>query len=354
MTPAPYGNTGVVADDPRNPLGFVVGCPRSGTTLLQRMLAAHPALIVLPEVPWLATAPADRSRVNASGMVEAGFLRELAAHGAFGRYAHLPVAAGELLDLAARVDAGETVPFRTFVSWLLDRYGAAHGADLVVNKTVGAAVHVDALATTFPQASIVSLVRDGRDVVTSAIGWRRAQRLSEKYATWRHEPLGTAALWWEWHVRRSREAGRELWPDRFHEVRYEELVRWPAATLSGICAFLGLDYDDAMLDYGQGRRREDSSLDAKHGWQQVTVGLRDWRRQLGPDSLAMFDAVAGDLLAELGYPDSHVAPSDRHVATAEALRARFEGRPLPRRWGPSHDGWVAHPAPSRDSGCRRA
>jgi sulfotransferase family protein len=353
MTVAQHSNADVVSHASRNPLGFVVGCPRSGTTMLQRMLDAHPALTVLPEVPWLATAPADPSRVNAAGMVEAGFLRELGAHGAFGRYAHLPVAADQLLDLAARVDAGETVPFRTFACWLLDRYGAAHGADLVVNKTVGAAVHLDALATTFPQARIVSLVRDGRDVATSAIGWRRAQRLSEKYATWRDEPLGTAALWWEWHVRRSREVGRGLWPDRFREIRYEELVRWPAATLTGVCAFLGLDYDDVMLDYGQGRQRDDSSLDAKHGWQPVKVGLRDWRRQLEPDDLAIFEAVAGDLLAELGYPDSHVTVSDRDGATAEALRARFEGRPLPQRWGASHDRSVAHPTPSRENGGRR-
>ena len=344
-------NADEVAGGSRNPLGFVVGCPRSGTTLLQRMLDAHPVLTVLPEVPWLATALADRSQVNDEGMVEAGFLRQLAAHGAFGRYAHLPVSGDELLALAASIDVGEVaVPFATFAGWLLDRYGATHGTDLVVNKTVGAAVHVDALAATFPQTRIVSLVRDGRDVATSAIGWRRAQRLSEKYTTWSAEPLGTAALWWEWHVRRSRESGRNLWPDRFYEVRYEELVRWPAATLTGICAFLGLDYDDAMLHYGEGRQREDSIQDAKHGWQPVTVGLRDWRRQLDQENLALFEAVAGELLAELGYPGSNVAVSDRELDIAQALRARFEGRPLPHRWGPGHDRGLASFAPAREPG----
>jgi Sulfotransferase family len=344
----------VLPQGSQNPLGFVVGCPRSGTTLLQRMLDAHPSLTVLPEVPWLATAPSDGSRVNSAGMVESGFLRELAAQGSFGRYAHLPVSTDELLGVAARVDAGEAVPFRTFASWLLDRYGAAHGTSLVVNKTVGAAVHVDALSTTFSQTRIVSLVRDGRDVATSAIGWRRAQRLSEKYATWSDEPVGTAALWWEWHVRRSREAGREMWPDRFHEVRYEELVRRPVATLTGICAFLGLEYDDAMVEFGDGRRREDSSLDAKHGWQPVRVGIRDWRRQLEPDDLALFEAVAGDLLAELGYPASDVVVSDRALETADALRARFEGRPLPQRWGHSQGRAFANSAPSPGSDGQRA
>ena len=353
MTAPGHGDPGT-ATRSQNPLAFVVGCPRSGTTLLQRMLDAHPALTVLPEVSWLATAPVDPSRVDESGMVEASFLRDLARRGAFGRYAQLSVPADELLDLADRIETGEAVPFPDFASWLLDRYGAAHGTDLVVNKNVGATVYVDTLLATFPHARIVSLVRDGRDVATSAIGWRRAARLSEQHATWRDQPVGTAALWWEWHVRRSRESGRGSWPDRFHEVRYEELVRWPAATLTGVCAFLGLDYDDAMLDYGHGRRRADASLDAKHAWQPVTVGLRDWRLQLPPDDQALFEAVAGDLIAELGYPGCDVAVPDPVRELAATLRERFEGRPLPRRWGPPDDRSVAGPVTSRPSGGRRA
>lgn len=316
----------------RSPHGFVVGCPRSGTTLLKRMLAAHPALAVLPEAPWLATAPSDPSKVDSSGVIRPAFLRELASRGSFGRYAKLPVHPSVLVDLATRVEAGEQVSFRDFASWLLDRYGAVHGAEVVLNKTVDAAVHVDALSRTFPQARIVHLLRDGRDVATSAVGWRRAQRLSEKYASWTAEPLGTAALWWEWHVRRGREGGRGLGPDRYREVRYEELVRWPEATLIGICAFLGLPYDPAMLEYANGRRRDDQALDAKHAWQPVTVGLRDWRRQLDPADLALIDAVAGDLLEELGYPDSAVPVGDDVRERAARLRALFEGRPLPRRW----------------------
>lgn len=317
----------------RNPLAFVVGCPRSGTTLLQRMVGAHHGLAVLPEVPWLATAPGDPARVDTTGMVRPGFLRELAAKGAFGRYAHLPVSAAELLELADAVDGGEPVRFREFAGWLLDRHAVANGAELVVNKTVGAVLHVDALAETFPTARVVHLVRDGRDVAASAMGWRRAPRLAERFASWSAVPLGTAALWWEWHVRLGREAGRALGPERYREVRYEELVRWPAATLGAICAFLGVDYDDGMLHYADGRRRNDADLDAKHGWRPVTVGLRDWRTQLSAEDLGLFEAVAGDLLAELGYADSGVPVPSAAVEAADRLRAGFEGRPLPRRWG---------------------
>lgn len=316
----------------RNPLGFVVGCPRSGTTLLQRMLNAHPALTVLPEVPWLATAPGDPERVDPAGAVLPGFLRELAAKGSFGRYAHLPVPAGELLQLADAVDGGELLLFRDFAGWLLDRHAAADRTELVVNKTVAAVLHVDALAETFPSARVVHLFRDGRDTAASAIGWRRAPRLAEQFASWSAEPLGTAALWWEWHVRRGREAGRALGPERYREVRYEELVRWPAATLGGICAFLGVEYDDGMLQYAEGRRRRGADLDAKHEWRPVTVGLRDWRTELSVEDLGLFEALAGDLLAELGYADSGAAVTPEAIEVANRLRARFEGRPLPQRW----------------------
>lgn len=317
----------------RNPHGFVVGCPRSGTTLLQRMLGAHPDLTVLPEVPWLATAPADRCQVDESGMVKPEFLRQLAAKGALGRYAQLPVPASTLLELAAAVEHGGTLRFGDFAGWLLDLHAAANGRSLVVNKTVSAVLHVDTLASTFPSARVLHLIRDGRDVATSAISWRRAPRLAEQFASWSAQPICTAALWWEWHVRRGRECGHFVGPERYREVRYEELVTRPAETLSQLSAFLGIGYDDAMLSYGEGRRRDSAHLDAKHAWRPVTVGLRDWRRQLPTEQQELFQAAAGGLLAELGYPSSGVLVTAGHHALAERLRGRFEGRPLPARWG---------------------
>jgi len=183
-----------------NPHAFVVGCPRSGTTMFQRMLAMHPDLATLPEVGWLATAPDDPHSVDADGCVTPQFLRRLVDRPALGRYARLPVAIEEIENLLA---SHARARFDVFTGWLFDRYGAAQDRPLVVNKTVGNALHVDVLARTWPAARVVHLVRDGRDVAMSANGWRRAPRLAEKFPTWTKEPIATAALWWEWQIGRA-------------------------------------------------------------------------------------------------------------------------------------------------------
>jgi len=329
-----------------NPYAFVVGCPRSGTTMFQRMLAMHPRLAILPEVEWLSTAPGDPDAVDADGCVTPQFLRRLLDRPGLGRYARLPVAADEI---DALLMSGARVPYDLFAGWLLDRFGAAEGRPLVVNKTVDSAPHVDALARTWPDTRIVHLIRDGRDVALSANGWRRATRLAEQYPTWTGEPITTAALWWEWHVRRAREAGRLLGPDRYFEVQYEQLVRWPEATLSMVCAFLDIPYDPSMCRFHESREVKTPGVDAKHAWRPVTVGLRNWRTQMPEADQARFEAVAGDLLQELCYAPADIAVTPQVIETARVTRAAFDVQPLPARWGAAPTSHVegAHVSPSQ-------
>lgn len=325
-----------------NPHAFVVGCPRSGTTMFQRMLAMHSMLALLPEVGWLATAPGDPAAVDSEGCVTPQFLRRLVERPTLGRYAVLPLPTEEIENL---LTSGVRVPYDVFSGWLFDRYGAAQGRPLVVNKTVGNALHVDVLARTWPGARVVHLIRDGRDVAMSANGWRRAARLAETFPTWTDEPVATAALWWEWHVRRAREAGRLLGPDRYLEIQYEQLARWPEATLSVVCAFLGIPYDPAMSRFHEGREVDTPGVDAKHAWRPVTVGLRNWRTQMRRADQAVFEAVAGDLLEELGYAPTDASVSAEAIKTARVTRAAFAAEPLPARWGAPANHREGTPAP---------
>ena len=144
--------------------------------------------------------------------------------------------------------------------------------------------------------------------------------------------MATAALWWEWQVRLGREAGASLGPQLYQEVRYEALVGDTAGELEPLCAFLDISFDRAMLDYHQGRQRSDRGLSAKSAWLPPTPGLRDWKTQMGPEDAERFEAVAGDLLDELGYPRDVPEPRRRPAssrpssATGSPLRfARVAG-----------------------------
>ena len=79
--------------------------------------------------------------------------------------------------------------------------------------------------------------------------------------------------------------------DHYLEVRYEALVEDTEATLRVVCDFLELPFDPAMIDPAE-RAAVEAEL--------APVGV--WRERLGPEQLAAFDEVAGEMLAELGYP----------------------------------------------------
>ena len=225
--------------------------------------------------------------------------------------------------------SGRPISYAELLSKLFDRYGQAHGKALVGTKN---AYSIATLHSLWPQAKFVNIIRDGRDVALSANSWSKLPKLKERFATWREDPVSTAALWWEWQARVGREAGSSLNPDVYYEVRYESLVAQPAQTLAGICAFLGVPFDEAMLRFNEGREKEDGNLSPKHAWKPPTPGLRDWRSQMTPEDVEKFEAVAGDLLEALGYPRGAKYLSRERLESAAKLRSVFEGRPLPQRW----------------------
>lgn len=324
----PLLREGVTIGGP-NPFAFVVGCPRSGTTLLQRMLDAHGQIAVLPEIPWLSRLADDPQAVTAEGFVRPALLRRLIERPSFGRYASLPVSRAELEALLA---SDRPLRYVDLIAWLFDRHGAARDKPLIANKTVGHELEIGRLSVLWPRARVVHLIRDGRDVSLSATRWRRAPKLAARYRSWERDPVVGSALWWEWHVRSGREAGAQLGRERYREVFYEDLVRWPDATCAALCAFLGITYDDAMVHFHEGRARPESGLDAKHAWRPPTPGLRDWRTQMAPDDLERWEATSGDLLDDLGYQHAGRRPSATALAWSAELRGQFEGRPLPARW----------------------
>ncbi len=302
----------------RNPFVFVVGCPRSGTTLLQRILDAHPQLAMTPETHWLPLFYRDRVGLTADGRLTPEFAHRLAGYRTFAR---MGIGRERLEEL---VQADPSASYADFVSRLYSLYGEVHGKPLVGDKTPGYARAVRLLRDLWPRARFVHLIRDGRDVALSAAGWKRKlPKLEERFPTWRAAPFATAALWWAWHVRAACEAGRALGNSFYHEVRYEDLVARPGAVVDGLCRFFGLGYDAAMLRFHEGRAAPKPGQDAKHGWLPITPGLRDWRTQMTAADVERFEAVAGDLLSRLGYPRAFPAPGIGPTQEARRVRECF-------------------------------
>jgi hypothetical protein len=300
-----------------NPYLFIVGCPRSGTTLLRRMIDAHEDIAVTRETHWI---PDVYRQAQDAGHAATAAL--LTAHP---KFATLGIDRDEVDRV---VEASRT--YAEVVSQLFDRYAASKAKPLAADKTPGYVRELPLLHELFPAARFVHLVRDGRDVCLSALDWDR--RTVRRLPTWDTAPVATAALWWRWHVLLGRRAGRRLGDARYHEVRYEALVIDPEGTLRRLCEFLGVRFDLSMLSFHEGRTRFEPGISAKRAWLPPTTGLRVWGDEMPPEQLEEFEAAAGDALEELGYHRAVPAPAAGTLARAAAVAAAFPGRPLPEGW----------------------
>lgn len=304
-------------DWPRNPFVFIVGCPRSGTTLLRRMVNAHPQIAITRETHWISRWFKTRTGLTPEGMVTPELIPSLFQ---YHRFPALSLAREEVERLTA---SGDPLSYADFVTALFDLHGKKQGKPLVGDKTPGYVRNIPLLHSLWPKVRFVHLIRDGRDVCLSMRHWRMAERALGNYPTWAEDPVSTIALWWEWHVRLGRLGGLSLAPGQYWELRYESLVSQPEKACMALCNYLEIPFDGAMLRYNEGRTRECHKLSANKAWLPPTPGLRDWRSQMDPHDLERFEAVASELLDELDYPRGISRPEPEWLKHACFMRDLF-------------------------------
>jgi hypothetical protein len=295
-----------------DPYLFIVGCARSGTTLVHRMVDAHPQIAITPEMHWI-----TRQFKSRSGLVTPELVSELTGHK---RFAQFEIPREEFEGL---LGSGEALPYPTFLNRVFGLYGKIKNKPLVGNKTSGYVRRISTFHALWPEAKFVHIIRDGRDVCLSVLNWNKAERTAGRYASWEEDPVSTTALWWERKVRKAREDGAVLGPGLYHEMFYEDLVEDPERECKRLCEFLGVPYQDAMIRFHEGRERVKPGRSAKSAWLKVTSGLRDWRTEMCTGDVERFEAAAGDLLQELGYERAVPNPSSEALERAARIREAF-------------------------------
>jgi hypothetical protein len=316
-----------------NPYLFIVGCPRSGTTLLQRLVDAHPQIAVTPETHWIPRWFHGKvgKGVTSDGRATKKLLRKLVG---YPRFLELGVDPRELKRM---VKGGRQTTYDQFISRAYDLYGQQRGKPVVGDKTPGYARELPTLHLLWPSARFIHLIRDGRDVCLSILSWERAKSWeagegAARFRTWAEDPVGTAALWWEWHVRLAREAGKQLGSGLYYELRYESLVANPTHECQSLCEFLSVPYDEQMMLSYHERAMAGPGEDAKHPWMPITPGLRDWQSQMSHEAVERFEALAGTMLDELGYHRAVSHPRPAELAYADSARDWFAGDARQQRY----------------------
>lgn len=282
-----------------HPAPFVVGVPRSGTTLLRLLLDAHPELAI-PSETGFGLVLAERP----GGYATPGELLDRLE--ALPTWGDLATSRDELTALIAglpRWDSADAL--RAYYRG----YAAAHGKPRWGDKTPMHVEHMPVIAAAFPEARFVHIIRDGRGVLASLRGLPFAPGDGSVEAI---------AGYWRDVIACARSAAPTL--PHYHEVRYEQLVREPEPTLRGVCEFLRLDFDPVMLDAHENVRarfNEVAAIRAAGGFDNAPAADRAlyenhlrpplaaragaWREELSAADVDEFERIGGDTLAGLGY-----------------------------------------------------
>jgi hypothetical protein len=166
----------------------------------------------------------------------------------------------------------------------------------------------------------VNIVRDGRDAVASLMEM-----------PWNKSDIYRAIASWNAGVDRARAAARRLGPGSFHELRYEDLVADPQATLQVLCDFLGEEFDPAMTEPANVAK---VAVPKRKAWHERThsavtnARVGRWQDRLQPWQAALCETAMASRLRSLGYEPSGIGrPPVRHLIRylPDGLRQTFSG-----------------------------
>jgi hypothetical protein len=279
---------------------FLVGCTRSGTTVLSLMLGHHPDIAFVSELEWVWDCASARRHDE---LDLSAYHAWLTTHRAY---------------LFHSLSLDRALSFRALTRDLFEQLRKTHDPSLAKSH-VGCQVHrhYEEALRTWPRARFIHIVRDGRDVCASWIKFGWLGNGYEAGVRWKGALL-------EW------ERVKELIPEAQRtEVRFETLIQEPEAEIRRLCAFTGVPYDNRTLRY-----HEDTSyepIDPKQAGK--------WRKQLTQREVQLFEAVAGEALLANGYalsgqPALPIRPWDRALIELDdkfkhhRARAKRYGSPL--------------------------
>ncbi len=240
---------------------FAGGLQRSGTTLMRRLLDSHPHIACGQESFLFRDDQLERIYTDLRTIWPA----ILSPHYAFDPH---------MVDqvMAALMHS------------IFMPYCQQQGKPRWAEKTPNNILFIDTLFAWFPAAQFIHMIRDPRDAYCSARERAAKPKAKDKKLRWANWTPGRTAAEWCRRIN-SGLAWRER-PERYQEVRYEELVSQPEATLRPLFAFLDEPWAASVLENNLIFR--------------TSVGR--WRSELTAAEVAEIEAVAGQTMLALGYP----------------------------------------------------
>jgi len=273
-----------------SPPFFIVASPRSGTTLLERILNKHSNIFIPPETAFF-------SFLRFRGLLDEDYNAQ--SMGEFIDW-YLTSSPAKLLDL-------NSIP--NIRQLLLSNAESVH--DVFMNlmvllcdddqpsrlgeKTPQHLKCIDYIMETFPESPVILMVRDGRAVVNS--------RLNQP--NWETNLVGAARVWGK-DMERFKKTINGPHSDRVLVVKYEELILHPNKTLKDTCTFLGEEFEPEMLLDTPADTSRFKHYYQRHWMVKSTKGIdplrvNGWQKEYTPKMLAVVENEIGEELQDVGY-----------------------------------------------------
>jgi hypothetical protein len=302
---------------------FVLGCPRSGTTVLYHMLLSAGGFAVYRSesnvfnllVPRFGNL---RSRANRVQLMDHWLRSKLFR------------VSGLDADAISEKILNDCRTGGDFLRIVMDEVAASQGVQRWADCTPDHLLYMREIKCQIPNALFIHIIRDGRDVALSYVkqGW------SYPLPWDRSEHLAVAALYWEFVVQRGRRCGKMLGPD-YHEVRFEDLVAEPQKVLTQLGTFI-----DQPLNYDVIRRAGIGSVSQPNSsfFPEGDIGqfnpVGRWREKLAGSELSNLEQVIGPILRDLDYPVA--SPLTSSSLRALRLRTTYHNMFAGKLWLKQH------------------
>lgn len=287
---------------------FIVGHPRSGSTLLASIMGEHSRIAALPETHFV------RSSLYGGTPIQRWFANRSLASKVELIFSNvrLPDAGitSERFEFYCRnsnVDQRSSAQLlRAFLLLCREQFGK----EFVLEKTPGHIVHVKEILKWMPKAKIIYTVRDARDAVSSLLRVK-----------WTHSNPKRHAAYWALCVRMAH-AMKQAYPDQVHVVRYEDLLLDSMSSMRKICEFVGVEYQEQMLG---DKRAEGVVPDWEMEWKKSSKSRIDpahanqWKAAGNAVLCDLVEQCAYSEMSSLGY---ELSKGDKHHSLWDGLRKR--------------------------------
>lgn len=302
---------------------FIVGMNGSGTTMLADSLGKHPDLYVLPMeskvLPYYIVKGHETRGLQSLKRLADAIGREKPFWQS-NKKQNVVLSVKELENC-------NTIPqvIDALYRYLADKVGKKRWGD----KSPVNTQHILTLASAFPDAKFVHIIRDGRDAAQSF------------HRRWGYHPMHTITRWKK-IVGEGMRQGREIGFDRYLEVSYEALTEDPASHMRVVCEFLDLAFHENVLRSSMRHMAANDELVAKN---EIVKNSGKWRMYFDHSMIEAMEEVAGGLLTTLGYETS--IAGDKTPTAATLMLWRLRDRAVFTSWYFRRYGFGALPMFSR-------